>query len=87
MRRNNHDFNQVQDSTSFTINPPTRKGGSHNINVGQGSLTHFMPIITLSGKSGNVPQSGDSFTVRITASATVDGAAVTAIHDLTINLT
>ena len=38
-------------------------------------------------KSGNTPQSGDNFTIRIVASATVDGTACTATHDLTIALT
>tara|TARA_R100000734_G_scaffold6226_1_gene5275 strand:+ start:7689 stop:7970 length:282 start_codon:yes stop_codon:yes gene_type:complete len=84
--RNNTTYNQQQDTTSFSTSLGNG-AGSHDLAQFPQVGNHYLTIIGLTGKGGGVPQSGDSFTVRIIARATVDGTAVTATHDLTINLT
>ena len=77
--------NQI-DTTTFNTGFGTTAHGMFNL-FAIGSATHYVPKLELTGKSGNVPQAGDTFTIRIDASATVDGVACTATHDLTITLT
>ncbi len=78
--------NQV-DSTTFNTGFSATAHGMFNLNNAFGTANHYVPKLELVGKSGNVPQAGDTFTIRIDASATVDGVACTATHDLTITLT
>ena len=77
--------NQV-DSTTFNTGLSSTAHGMFNL-LATGSANHYFPKLELVGKSGGVPQAGDNFTIRIDASATVDGVACTATHDLTITLT
>lgn len=86
VQQNQETYNQQQDTTSFSTSSGNA-AGSHNLYGFPPSGNHYQPAIFLTGKGGGTPQAGDSFTVRIVASATVDGTACTATHDLTINLT
>jgi len=75
-----------QDSTTFATGFGVQSGFYDLFSFG-GTTSHYVCNIRLSGKGGAVPQAGDTFTIRIDASATVDGTACTATHDLTITLT
>lgn len=85
MRQNAETYNQQQDTTSFSTSNGSAAGSNNLFSFNNGN--HYLPFLLLSGKSGATPQSGDNFTIRIVASATVDGTACTATHDLTITLT
>ena len=74
-----------QDTTTFNTGFGVQSGMYDAF--GFTSNQHFLADIQLVGKSGGVPQAGDNFTIRIDASATVDGVACTATHDITITLT
>jgi len=78
--------NQV-DSTTFNTGLSATVHGMFNFRAIGGTANHYIPKLELVGKGGNTPQAGDTFTIRIDASATVDGVACTATHDLTITLT
>lgn len=75
-----------QDSTTFNTGFGAQNG-FYDVFAFPASGNHYVANIQLAGKSGGVPQAGDTFTIRIDASATVDGTACTATHDLTITLT
>lgn len=77
--------NQV-DSTTFNTGFGATAHGMFDLNNPFGTANHYVPNLQLVGKLGNTPQAGDTFTIRIDASATVDGVACTATHDLTITL-
>ena len=76
-----------QDSTTFgQAGQMAMQSGFYDM-YGFQQQGHYLWNLQLSGKSGNVPQAGDSFTIRIVANATVDGTACQATHDITITLT
>ena len=75
-----------QDSTTFATGFGGQNG-FYEIFSFSGLGSHYVANLQLTGKGGAVPQAGDTFTIRIDASATVDGTACTATHDLTITLT
>ena len=85
MQQNVLTFANQQDTTTFNTGFGVQSGMYDAF--GFTSNQHFLADIQLVGKSGGVPQAGDNFTIRIDASATVDGVACTATHDVTITLT
>ena len=76
-----------QDSTTFNTGFGGQNGFYELFTFSSTSPLHHVANVQLTGKGGAVPQAGDTFTIRIDASATVDGTACTATHDLTITLT
>ena len=86
MQQNLLTYANQQDSTTFTTGFGSQNGFYDAFGI-PSVVNHYLPDLQLVGKTGNVPQAGDTFTVRIDASATVDGVACTATHDLTITLT
>jgi len=86
MAQNVLTYANQQDSTTFTTGLGAQHG-FYEVNAIPSAVNHYVANLQLVGKSNNVPQAGDTFTIRIDASATVDGVACTATHDLTITLT
>jgi len=86
MQQNVLTYANQQDTTTFATGFNSQSG-MYNLYSFPPSGSHYYANLQLQGKSGAVPQAGDTFTIRIDASATVDGTACTATHDLTITLT
>lgn len=72
------------DATTFDT------GGGTDLGIydisSSGSGPHMLALAFGSGRGNIFPASGDTFTIRMGATATVDGTSVSAVHDIIINI-
>jgi hypothetical protein len=75
----------AQDALLFAVG-----GGSTDYGIykssGSGSGAHMLVLLFGSGRGAILPASGDTFTIRMGATATVDGSSVSCTHDITVNI-
>ena len=80
---NNNNASNV-DTTTFDTGSGT-DFGIYDISS-SGSGPHLLELTFGSGRGNIYPASGDTFTIRMGATATVDGTSVSAVHDIIVNI-
>jgi len=79
-------FGQVGgNSNSTSVDATTFSGTNQGLYSLSGSGTTANLLVLGFGGGTGLPAASDSFTIRIGASATVDGSSVSAIHDIIVN--
>ena len=80
---NNNNASTV-DTTTFNTGSGTNFG-IYDVSS-SGSGPHLLHFGFGGGRGSILPASGDTFTIRMGASATVDGTSVSAVHDIIVNI-